>query len=76
MTIAEIIALLEQLIAAGITYTPMVANWIADRNFLSQLQAAHGVDYVPTAADFAPYDARSTAAELQIDANAAAAARG
>lgn len=73
MPIAQMIALLEQLIAAGITYTPMIANWIADRDFLAQLQATNGVDYVPTAADFAPYDVRSAAAELQIDANAAAA---
>jgi hypothetical protein len=71
MPIAEAIALLEQLISSAIGYVPMVQGWIADRDYLKQLQDTKGVDYVPTAEDFAPYRARSSIAEAQIDANAA-----
>jgi len=71
MPIASMIGLLEQLIGAGLTFAPMVQSWTADRDYLKQLQDTHGPDYVPTAAEFAAYDARSAAAEAQIDANAA-----
>lgn len=73
MNIAQIILALEQLIAAGIPFVPMVQGWITDRDYLKTLQDQHGADYVPVAADFAAYDARSAAAEAQIDADAAAA---
>jgi hypothetical protein len=71
MPVLGMIQLLEQLISSGLTFAPLIQNWTADRDYLKQLQDAHGPDYVPTAADFAAYDARSAAAEAQIDANAA-----
>lgn len=76
MTVAEAIAALTQLITGALTWTPMVQRWIADRSYLEQLQAEKGADFIPTAEDFAPYDARLTAADAAIDANAARAASG
>jgi hypothetical protein len=70
MTVAEIIAALTQLISVGLANTPMVLGWIADRSYLEQLQSEKGADYVPTAEDFAAYDARLAIADAQIDANA------
>jgi hypothetical protein len=71
MGVASMIGLLEQLISSGLTFAPLIQSWSADRDYLKQLQDAHGPDYVPTAADFAAYDARSATAEAQIDKNAA-----
>jgi hypothetical protein len=76
MTIAEAIAALTQLISGALSWTPMVEGWIADRSYLEQLQAQKGADFVPTAEDFAPYDARLAAADAAIDANAARAQSG
>ncbi len=70
MTVAEMIAALTQLLTVGLTETPLVMSWVADRSFLEQLQAAKGPDYIPVAEDFASYDARLAIANAQIDANA------
>jgi hypothetical protein len=73
-TIGEGIALLEQLLALFPLAVGFVTRWRNDLDVLKQLQADKGDDYVPTAEDFAPYDARSAAAEAKIDDNAARAA--
>jgi hypothetical protein len=76
MPVAQIIAILTDLIARGLATWPMVQSWIADRSYLEALQAEHGPDYVPVDADFAGYTARLDAAEAAIHANADRARQG